>query len=132
MSSVRNRDTSAEVRLRSELHALGLRFRKHVTGVRGKPDVVFTRARLAVFVDGEFWHGRDFDQWRDSLSPFWQAKIARNVERDARVDAELGDLGWEVLRFWERAIRKNGRPAAEIVREHYLQRMSERARSRSL
>lgn len=120
MSSVRSRDTSAEVRLRSELHRLGLRFRKNARGVPGSPDVAFTRVRLAVFVDGEFWHGRHFEQWRETQSPFWQSKIARNIERDAQVDEALKALGWDVLRFWERAVRKDARPAAGAVRDRYV------------
>lgn len=106
MGRVRQRDTAPELALRSALHRRGLRFRKNVKGLPGSPDIVFTRARLAVFVDGNFWHGHDFDAWKDRLQPFWRAKIERNIERDAQNVADLEALGWQVLRVWEKDIKK--------------------------
>ena len=106
MRANRKVDTSPELRLRSALHRRGLRFRKHfridVGAVRVTPDVVFPRRRLAVFVDGCFWHGCPEHGTRPATNVgYWSAKLARNRERDARVNDALGLAGWEVLRLWE-------------------------------
>ena len=103
----RRTDTKPEVALRSELHRLGLRFRKdypiRIEGRRPiRPDVVFTRARVAVFVDGCFWHGCPHHQVVPKSNPdYWIPKLRRNVERDREAGAALEDDGWTVLRFWE-------------------------------
>jgi DNA mismatch endonuclease (patch repair protein) len=103
----RRTDTKPEVALRSELHRRGLRFRKdHPIRVEGRrsirPDVVFTRSRVAVFVDGCFWHGCPEHQVVPKSNPdYWIPKLRRNIERDREVDAALEDDGWTVLRFWE-------------------------------
>lgn len=93
--------------LRSALHRRGFRFRKHVKGLPGTPDIVFTRAKVAVFVDGGFWHGHDFEVWKHKLKPFWKAKIERNIERDRGNDEELRVMGWQVLRIWQHEIEKD-------------------------
>jgi len=98
-------NSSVERALRSELHRRGLRFRKHVAplrGVRCRPDVVFTRARVAVFVDGCFWH-RCPQHFRPSRrnAAWWTSKLQRNVARDRENDAALGAAGWTVVRAWE-------------------------------
>jgi DNA mismatch endonuclease (patch repair protein) len=105
MSRVKNKDTDLEILVRSELHKRGLRFRKHLKDLPGKPDIVFTKAKVAVFVDGDFWHGYRFPLWRDTLSPFWQAKIAKNRERDRRNFAELRRMGWTVVRVWKHDVK---------------------------
>ena len=107
MRKVRQKDTEPEIRLRSALHGLGYRFRKHLKDLPGKPDVVFTRQRIAVFVDGDFWHGRYFEGWREKLQPYWQVKIAGNIERDVRNRADLEALGWQVLRVWEKDLKRD-------------------------
>ena len=108
---MRSRDTGPELALRRALHALGLRYRVAPKTVEGRPDLAFTRRRVAVFVDGDFWHGnawrvrgRESDDavmeaWR--RRDFWKAKIERNVARDRAVDEALASQGWRVLRFWE-------------------------------
>lgn len=106
MGRVRQKDTAPELALRSALHRRGLRFRKNVRGLPGSPDIVFAGPRLAVFVDGDFWHGRDFDAWKEKLKPFWRAKIERNIERDAQNVADLETMGWRVLRVWEKDVKK--------------------------
>lgn len=96
------RDTGPEMQLRRELHRRGLRFRVNFPGLPGKPDIVLTRAKIAVFVDGCFWHScpvhgslpRNNREW-------WQAKLARNVERDREKDRALEELGWTPLHYWE-------------------------------
>lgn len=102
----RRTGTKPEVRLRSALHRRGHRFRKdhllRVGAVRVRPDVVFTRRKLAVFVDGCFWHGCPEHQHVPKTNrDYWVPKLAANVERDRRVDAVLADGGWTVLRIWE-------------------------------
>jgi DNA mismatch endonuclease, patch repair protein len=101
MGRVRNRDTSLETSVRSELHRRGLRFRKHVAALPGRPDLVFPRARLAVFIDGDFWHGYRFPVWRENVSAFWQKKIEVNRIRDRRNFRKLRRMGWTVLRIWQ-------------------------------
>ena len=106
MGRVRQKGTAPELALRSALHRRGLRFRKNFKGLPGSPDIVFTKRKLAIFVDGNFWHGHDFDAWKEKLQPFWRAKIERNIERDAQNGADLEALGWRVLRVLEKDIKK--------------------------
>lgn len=106
MGRVRQKDTAPELALRSALHRRGLRYRKNVRTLPGSPDIVFVRARTVVFVDGDFWHGRDFDAWKEKLQPFWRAKIERNLERDAQNVADLEAAGWKVYRAWEKDIKR--------------------------
>ena len=113
MSRVRNRDTDPERRLRSALHRRGLRFRKHAR-LPGSPDVVFASMRVAVFVDGDFWHGYDYEKWRTGLSDFWREKIDRNRQRDATVDGALHAMGWRVMRLWEHDVKHD--LAASVAR----------------
>ncbi|MHB0859599.1 MAG: very short patch repair endonuclease [Anaerolineae bacterium] len=105
MSRVKGKDTGIEQRVRSALHRRGLRFRKHLTDLPGKPDVVFTRAKVAVFVDGDFWHGYDFASWQDKVSDFWKVKIGKSVERDEANNRKLGELGWTVIRIWQHEVK---------------------------
>lgn len=115
MGRVRRKDTAPELALRSALHRRGLRFRKNVKTLPGSPDIVFVGRRLAVFVDGNFWHGHDFDSWKEKLQPFWRAKIERNVERDAGNVADLEDLGWRVVRVWEKDVKKDVEAVADRI-----------------
>lgn len=105
MSVARRKDTAAELALRRELHGRGLRYRVTypVPGQRRRTiDVAFTRARVAVFVDGCFWHGCPVHGTSPRAnSEWWQAKLAANTARDRDTDRLLHDLGWEVVRVWE-------------------------------
>ncbi len=105
MQGNRYRDTKPELRLRSALHRLGLRYRVDVRpapDVAARADIVFRRARLALFMDGCFWHGcPDHFKIPALNQSYWTAKITRNCQRDADVSAALRDAGWIVLRFWE-------------------------------
>ena len=105
MAGNRGRDTKPEIALRKALHARGLRYRVDVAAerdVRSRPDVVFRRSRVAVFVDGCFWHGcPEHGTMPAANRDYWAAKLARNAERDARVDALLAARGWTVVRVWE-------------------------------
>ena len=104
MQRIRQKNTSAESVLRSALHALGLRYRLHVS-VSIKPhrvaDIVFTGPRVAVFVDGCFWHGcPDHATWPKQNAEFWRAKIVANQQRDRDTDTRLRADGWKVIRVW--------------------------------
>lgn len=109
MARVRNRDSKAELSLRTALHRAGYRYRLHARDLPGQPDIVFRSERLVVFVDGDFWHG---NAWRvrgltalSELFPtrtdWWVAKIERNIARDREVEATLRKSGWAVVRVWE-------------------------------
>jgi DNA mismatch endonuclease (patch repair protein) len=105
MSGNRSRDTAPERRVRSQLHRVGLRFRKNcrpIAGLRCEADVVFPSERVAVFVDGCFWHGcPEHGHLPGRNSAYWRAKIERNVERDGRNGRALAEAGWLVVRAWE-------------------------------
>lgn len=109
MQSNRGRDTAPELAIRRRLHAMGLRYRvsvRPVPNLRRTADIVFTRARIAVFVDGCFWHGcPEHYQAPVRNSDFWLTKRKRNRERDAETDAALSAAGWTPLRFWEHEVR---------------------------
>lgn len=105
MRSQRERNTRPELEIRSRLHRRGLRFfvqRRVLPGLRREADIVFPRARVAVFVDGCFWHGcPEHGTWPRHNADFWREKIAANVERDRDTEARLQAAGWTVARIWE-------------------------------
>jgi DNA mismatch endonuclease, patch repair protein len=108
MQAVRVRDTTSEVLLRSELHRVGLRFRKNYRPAIGLPrvDVAFPGRRLLLFVDGCFWHGCPIHfRLPKSNASWWREKIDATAERDARQGALLEGLGWSVIRVWEHELR---------------------------
>lgn len=108
MAAVRSKNTSPEVILRRALFAAGLRgWRCHYRRAPGTPDIAFVRRRVAVFIDGAFWHGHPSRHRPGRSGAYWDEKIARNVERDRRVDEELRSEGWVVLRFWDFDVRKD-------------------------
>ncbi len=107
MSCVKGKDTGLEKAVRSELHKRGLRFRKHTGKLPGKPDIVFVKAKVVVFLDGDFWHGYRFPQWEKTLAKFWRNKIGETRKRDQRNFAKLRRMGWRVIRIWEHSIEKD-------------------------
>ncbi len=107
MSRVRGRDTGLEKRVQSKLHKRGLRFKKHVKELPGRPDIVFTEAKVAVFIDGDFWHGYRLPLWEHKLPRFWKNKIAENRRRDRRNFIKLRRMGWLVIRIWKHSIQKD-------------------------
>jgi DNA mismatch endonuclease, patch repair protein len=131
MAAVRGRDTRPEVALRRVLHARGLRYRVHPRDVPGRPDLVNRRRKVAVFVDGDFWHGNP-DEWRrrgyDSMEAqfpvskrdHWTTKLKRNVERDAEVNAALRQQGWRVVRVWESDVQTDIGAAVERIEAAWL------------
>lgn len=106
MGRIRSRDTRPEIALRKALWAAGLRYRlKAGVHLPGHPDLAFPRAKVAVFVDGCFWHGcPDHGHIPKSRVEYWAPKIERNQTRDAQANAQLAELGWRVLRFWEHQV----------------------------
>lgn len=129
MSCIRGKDTGIELALREELRRRHLHYRKNVAGLPGKPDVVFAQHKLAVFCDGEFWHGRNWARRKTDFKrnkAFWVAKIERNMARDHEVNRTLRAQGWSVLRIWEsdikRDIRKCGARVEMALVDALLQR----------
>ena len=118
MQQVKNKDSKIEVLLRKELWSRGLRYRKNVNRIYGKPDIVFIGKKVAVFCDSEFWHGYNWEERKKdckSHQEFWIPKIERNMERDAEVTAKLESEGWTVIRFWGNEIKKNTAQCADII-----------------
>ena len=118
MSRIRNKDTGIELALRKELWSRGLRYRKNVKTIEGKPDIAFIGRKVAVFCDSEFWHGYNWDERKNDLKKnreFWIGKIERNMQRDAEVNRILKEQGWIVLRFWGNQIKKNLSECADII-----------------
>lgn len=123
----RKRDTRPELLLRRALWRLGLRYRVDVRALPGRPDVVFVRERVAVFCDGDFWHGRKLDDrlrrlGRGHNAPYWVAKIQTNVARDERNNATLAADGWEVIRVWETDVLRDPVAVAGVVAAQVLAR----------
>src|SRR6185437_5040614 len=107
MSRIRSRDTKPEVRLRKALWSLGLRYRLG-SRLPGKPDAVFPTDRVALFVDGCFWHQCSKHAVKPKTNEiFWRSKLKANVDRDKRINRELRALGWRVIRVWEHDIKSN-------------------------
>lgn len=128
MSSIKSKDTRPEIMLRKALWHQGLRFRVNYAKLPGKPDIAFTRTKLAVFCDGDYWHGhnwalrglKDQEEELSGYSLFWATKIRRNIERDAEVNELLAQLGWKVMRIWESDIKKDVAECANKVRKVYF------------
>src|SRR5215208_1584689 len=108
MRAVKGQDTSLEKRVRSVLWKAGLRYRKNVSKIPGKPDIVFTRKKLLVFIDSCFWHGcPQHLRAPKSNESYWKRKISRNRERDAFVTLTCSGMGWNVLRIWEHQLKED-------------------------
>lgn len=131
MSNIRSKDTKIEICLRSALWRAGIRYRKHYKSLPGTPDVALTKYKIAIFCDGEFFHGRDFDiKLKEKLqksnnSEFWIYKIQKNIQRDMKVNRELRTMGWIVIRFWGTEIIKNPDACVRTVQEAITDRKTE-------
>lgn len=120
MQSNKSKGTKPELLLAKAMWVLGLRYRKNSGSIFGKPDFSFKKYKVAVFVDGEFWHGKDWEQRKVEIKgnrEFWIAKIERNIRRDMEVTGRLKAEGWTVLRFWSNDVVKNAGCHAEKVKE---------------
>ncbi len=107
MTSIKGKDTKIETLLRKELWKNGVRGYRVGMKIPGRPDIVFPKYKVAIFCDGDFWHGHNFDEWKCRLSPKWHDKIKRNIERDRENDLKLLEQGWTILHFWEWEILGN-------------------------
>lgn len=110
MSKVKLKNGKAETLLAKRLWGQGLRYRRNYKKLPGSPDIAITKFRIAIFIDGEFWHGKDWEARKERLHhnrEYWIEKIEENIARDKRVDQELFALGWTPLRFWEKEVLKN-------------------------
>jgi len=120
MSRIKSTGTKAEILVGKSLWRLGLRYRKNYRDIKGKPDFVFVSARVLVFCDGDFWHGRYFEE-RVKRGDFhtnrqyWLKKIPGNMKRDKETNEQLKNEGWFVLRYWESDILKNPEKIAEAI-----------------
>ena len=123
MAAVRSKDSKAELALRRELHARGMRYRLHARDVPGRPDLVIRSRRLAVFVDGDMWHGNEHHrrgmtsiaELFPTRTDWWVAKIERNMQRDQEVNGQLAADGWTVIRIWESEVLADPAKAADRV-----------------
>ena len=107
MSQIKGKNTKPEKTIFSILRKRRIYFSKHIKDLPGKPDIVFHKAKLAVFLDGDFWHGWRFPLWQHKLSEKWRNKIAATRERDQRNFRKLRNLGWKVFRIWEHQIERD-------------------------
>ena len=111
MQRVKSHDTKPEILLRKALWHRGMRYRKNWRALPGTPDIALTRRKIAIFVDGDFWHARGHEdnpgEQIASRQAYWKKKLARNVERDKDANEALTQLGWLVLRFWESDINSD-------------------------
>ena len=110
MGKIKSKNTKPELKLRKALWSLGYRYRKNLKQLPGCPDIIFTRYKLAIFVDGEFWHGFNWQEKRTKIKTnreFWIPKIERNIQRDNQNNQLLLDSGWHVVRFWESKLKKD-------------------------
>lgn len=122
MSQIRSKDTKLETDfykfINQALYPKGLKYRKHYKKVAGSPDIVFVSKKLAVFIDGDFWHGYNFSKIKNRLpKKYWRQKIGDNVKRDKRITKILKKGGWVVIRIWEHEIKKQ--PAKALNRIIY-------------
>lgn len=116
MARIRSKDTKPELAMRRGLWAAGVRgWRCHPKAVPGRPDLAFTRLKVAVFVDGRFWHGHPDFFTPGKSGEYWDAKIARTQERDELANASLLEAGWTVLRYWDFEIEQEPAACIEAV-----------------
>ena len=122
MKNIHGKDTKIEVILRKALWSKGYRYRKNYKKLPGSPDIVLTKYKIAIFCDGEFFHGKDWDTLKKRLeksnnSEFWINKISRNIERDDEINKKLDFEGWTVIRFWGEDIKKHADECVKVVEE---------------
>lgn len=122
MQHIKSKDTKIEVLLRKELWKRGYRYRKNYSKLPGKPDIVLTKYKIAIFCDSEFFHGKDWEVLKPRLekgnnSDYWLKKISRNRERDDEINKQLLFQGWTVIRFWGKDILKNLDECIKVVEE---------------
>lgn len=131
MRRIRSRDTRAEKALRTALWSKGYRYRKNYRALPGTPDIVLTRYKICIFVDGEYFHGKDWETGRrekvtaGSNAQYWLSKIERNIQRDRETDASLNGMGWKVLRFWSKDVLRETDECVATIETTIFERMLE-------
>ncbi len=129
MQAVKNKDSKIEIALRKALYSKGYRYRKNYSKIFGHPDIVFTKQKIAIFCDSEFWHGYDWERRKVNLKSridFWIPKIERNMERDREVTENLETAGYLVLRFWGSRIKKELDVIVDEIESAILKRSNEK------
>jgi len=125
MKAIRSRDTKIEVSLRKELWKRGYRYRIHYKKLKGKPDIVFVKQKIAVFCDSEFFHGFNWNEQQKNIKSnreYWIPKIESNITKDRMVTKTLEKDGWVVLRFWGKEIQKNIKYCVDRIEQTILER----------
>lgn len=122
MQRIKGKDTSIEIILRKALWQKGYRYRKNYRQLPGSPDIVLIKYKIAIFCDGEFFHGKDWEKLKARLEKgekgeYWISKISRNIVRDEEIDKQLNFLGWTVLRFWGNDIKKHTDECVKVIEE---------------
>ena len=130
MKYIHSKNTKIEVILRKALWNAGFRYRKNYEELPGKPDIALTKYKIAIFCDGEFFHGKDWEVLKPKLEKgnnpdFWIKKITRNQQRDEEVNKQLLFMGWTVIRFWGNEIKKNPEQCVKVVEETIFDLMME-------
>lgn len=129
MKKIHSTETHAEVSLRKALWRRGYRYRKNYLQLPGKPDIAITAKKIAIFVDGEFWHGYDWDNKKRRIKAnrdYWITKIEKNMQHDHVVDISLQSMGWTVIRFWEHEIKHNIERCIETIDDTIFQQVIDR------
>lgn len=132
MAAIHSTNTKAEIRLAKALWNLGYRYRKNNKSVFGTPDLTFKKLKIAIFVDSEFFHGKDWENEKDSVktnTEFWQKKIERNIERDIEVNTFLESQNWKVFRFWSAEIEKNLEDCVSTIQSEIISRQNQERQS---
>jgi DNA mismatch endonuclease (patch repair protein) len=122
MKNIKSKDTSIELKLRRALWSKGYRYRKNYKELPGNPDIVLTKYRIAIFCDGEFFHGKNWEVLKPQLErgnnpDFWVNKISQNMKRDVEVNQKLNFMGWTVIRFWGKDILKDTSLCVKVIEE---------------
>lgn len=126
MKNIRSKDTSIELKLRKELWRRGYRYRKNYTELPGKPDIVLTKYKIAIFCDSEFFHGKHWEVLKPQLekgknADFWIEKISKNQQHDDDINKQLQFLGWTVIRFWGKDIMKKTDECIQVIEENIFE-----------
>lgn len=132
MQHIKGKDTSIELKLRKALWDAGYHYRKNYKDLPGKPDIVFAKYKIVVFCDSEFFHGKDWDELkmrleRSNNSDFWIEKISKNIEHDQKINQQLEEMGWTVIRFWGKDIQKNADGCVKKIGEAILSNIVSKA-----
>jgi len=114
MANIKPKNTKPELALFKALETVGMRFTTH-HDIKGKPDIAILDEKLLIFIDGEFWHGKDYPKWKYKLNPYWKRRIENNMTRDRKIRRCLRKEGWSICRFWGRDVLKNPAKYAKRV-----------------